>query len=92
MALHSKLFDTEMLCLGACYKSLYLTVDTKLDFSTGVADRTGGGADVDPCVVSSGMGNVEVFTSVKLCRRVVPGQRLSTLEEWQPKQKTEDIL
>lgn len=50
-----------------------LTVDAELDLSAGVAHRTGGGADVDACVVAGGMGDVEVSIRVRLKRGAVPG-------------------
>lgn len=37
-----------------------LTVDTQLDLSASVTHRIGGGANVDACIVSGGVGDVEV--------------------------------
>lgn len=60
-----------------------LTVDAELDLSASVAHRTGGGADVDACIVSGGVGDVEVSIGCRLKRGRVPGQRLPPLEEQQ---------
>lgn len=73
-----------LLCLGDCGRTfMCLTVDTELDLSASVAHRTGGSADVDACIVSSRVGDVEVSIRVRLKRGVVPGQRLPPLEEEQ---------
>lgn len=60
-----------------------LTVDAELDLSAGVAHRTGGSADVDACILSGRVGDVEVSIRLRLKRGVIPGQWLPPLEEVQ---------
>lgn len=66
-------------CLGDC--GHLLTIDTELDLSASVAHRAGGGADVDACIVSGGVGDVKVSIRLRLKRGAVPGQRLPPLQE-----------
>lgn len=59
------------------------TVDTELDLSACVSHRTGGGADVDACIISGGVADVQVSIRIGLKRGTIPEQRLSALEEQQ---------
>ena len=73
-----------LLCLGDCGQTfISLTVNTEFDFSTGVAHRAGGGADVNACILCGRVGDVEVSFRVRLERGAVLGQRLPPLEEQQ---------
>lgn len=59
--------------LGLCCLFFLLTIDTELDLSTSIAHRTGGSADVDACLIRSGVVDVEVSIGIKLKRGAVPG-------------------
>ena len=78
------LLKSDIAMFGWLWRNIYLlTVDAELDLSAGVAHRTGGSADVDACILSGRLGNVEVSIRLRLKRWVVPGQWLPPLEEVQ---------
>lgn len=61
------MLNQTLVCLGDCGFSVYLlTVDAELDLTAGVAHGTGGGADVDACIVGGGVGDVEESIRLRL--------------------------